>query len=173
MLFVSWVLLQLHMACVVQGFKVMPLDRVLGEGILFQTEFQIFTPSGKLHVCSRNLNFTHPSLWHIQKNSSDHLCQATVSAQSAISPEGRLFASLQTLPLTAALSSDGCRVLRCCLTSFCWWLSPYKTSSLVYAYSCKFKLMYSASSGGGSCIGSHGFLQAEQTEEQRLYLTIY
>lgn len=67
MLFVSWVLLQLHMACVVQGFKVMPLDRVPGEGILFQTEFQIFTPSGKLHVCSRNLSFTHPSLWHIQK----------------------------------------------------------------------------------------------------------
>lgn len=50
---------------------------------------------------------------------------------------------------------------------------PYKASSLVYAYSCKFKLMYSARSGGGSCIGSRGFLQAEQTEEQQLYLTIY
>lgn len=124
MLFVSWVLLQLHAACVVQGFNVMPLEPVLDEGILFQSEFQIFTPSGKLHVCSRNLSSAHSSLWHIWKNSSDHLCRAAVSARSAISLEGRLFASLQTLLLTAAVSCDGCRILRCFLISFNWYRLP-------------------------------------------------
>lgn len=117
MLLVSWELFQLHETCVVQGFNVMQLEQVLDERILFQLKFQIFTPSEKLHICRRNLISAHSSLWTVQKNPSDHLCWA-VSAQLALSLEGRFSASLQTLALTTVVSGDGCRFLRCSLSSW-------------------------------------------------------
>lgn len=85
---------------------------------------------------------------------------------------GQVLHISQPPALTAALSGPDCRVLRCCLASLNWfhlsvdgWLHT-KASFLFYAHSCEFKLMYSAVSGGSSCIASSSFLQAEQTQEK-------